>query len=91
MRNPSGWPKNRRKRGPRTLGVLGEDIISNLGVLLTSTLLLRELLGLGVGVNLLSLLGVLVHDIWRWWQKNSVSVRANFSRRIKIQQLALNI
>jgi hypothetical protein len=45
--------------------VLGEDIISNLGVLLTSTLLLRELLGLGVGVNLLSLLGVLVHDIWR--------------------------
>ena len=46
----------------RTDGVLGVDVISNDGGALSSSLLLRQLGLLGVGVNLLGVLGVLVLD-----------------------------
>lgn len=42
--------------------MLGVDVIGDLGSLLTSSLLLGQLLLLGVGVDLLGLHGVLVGD-----------------------------
>lgn len=50
---------NTQREAQRTSGVLGVHIIGNRGGALASTLLLRELSLLGVGVDLLGILGVL--------------------------------
>ena len=55
-----GKARPKKHQFSRTSGVLGVHIIGNSGGLLSSTLLLGELLSLGVGVHLLGLLGVLV-------------------------------